>query len=291
MEQTLNKGAMVLRAGYEVVEKTQLVPNVHFLKVRAPMIAQKARAGQFIIIKTDVEGERIPLSLAGWDASEGTVSVVFLDIGTSTRKLAKLKPGDTIVSCAGPLGNPSEISKFGTVACVAGCYGIGALIPVAMALKNAGNTVIAIIEARSNFLLFWENEYKKVCDKVLTATFDGSGRRRGHASDVLRELLESGQKFDRVYCVGCTYMMKITSDATKPSGVPTRVQLNPIMVDGTGMCGVCRVMVGDRKKFACIDGPEFDGHQVDWENLIKRRGAYLQEELRALSAWECKNYG
>ncbi|MBI4668535.1 MAG: sulfide/dihydroorotate dehydrogenase-like FAD/NAD-binding protein [Elusimicrobia bacterium] len=276
---------------YEIAEHKELVPNVHFLKIRAPLIAQKAQAGQFVIVKVDPKGERIPLSLAGWDKDDGTVSIVFLNIGTSTRKLAALGKGATIFSCVGPLGNPSQISKYGTVACMAGCYGIGALLPTAKALKEAGNRVIVVIEARSDYLLFWQAEYEKFCDQVLTSAFDVTGQRQGHAPDVLKDLIAKGEKVDRVYAVGCTFMMKISAEAAKANSVPSRVQLNPIMVDGTGMCGVCRVMLGNQKKFACVDGPEFDGQEVDWENLIKRRSAYIEEELRALSAWECKSYG
>ncbi|MFC1522370.1 sulfide/dihydroorotate dehydrogenase-like FAD/NAD-binding protein [Elusimicrobiota bacterium] len=294
-KKTCASNVVIEKSGYDtefkVLEKSMLAPNVHFIKIYAPFIAQKAQPGQFVIIMPDTEGERIPLSLSDWDTKEGSISIVIMDVGTTTRKIAALKKGDIIDGCAGPLGKPAEIAKYGTVVCAGGCYGIGAMFPVARAMKKAGNKVIAIVEARGEYLLFWEDKYKGVADVVLSATTDGSKGTKGHVTDTITELVEGGEKIDRVCAIGCTFMMKITTEATKPHNIPTKVQLNPIMIDGTGMCGVCRVLIGGKQKFACVDGPEFDAHEVDWENLSKRKTPYLEEEKQALQIWECKTYG
>lgn len=213
-----------------------------------------------------------------------------MQVGTSTRKLATLNAGDHVSNLAGPLGLPSHLEKFGTVVCVGGCYGIGAILPVARALKGLGNEVICIIEARSKNLLYWQEKLQQVSDELILTTGDGSGGYKGWAYDPLRQMLEAGKKIDRVFAHGCNFMMMLTSEATKPFGVKTLVALNPIMVDGTGMCGVCRVSVAGETKFACVDGPEFDGHQVDWELLAARRTTYLEEELRSLQRWECQQW-
>ena len=262
----------------KIVQRDMVVPNIHILTVEAPLVAQKIKPGQFVIIKVDEPGERIPLTVADWDRSAGTVSCVFMQVGTSTRKLAALKSGDEVPTFVGPLGKDIEIEQFGTVACVGGCYGIGSIYPVARALKSAGNRVLSFIEARSRFLLYWEDKLREVSDEVIVSTNDRSLGKRGHNSDRLVEVLEGGQRLDRVIAIGCTFMMYDVSEATRPHGAKTIVSLNPVMVDGTGMCGACRVEVGGVTKFACVDGPDFDGHEVDWNLLLARRKAYVAEE-------------
>jgi ferredoxin--NADP+ reductase len=275
---------------YKVLVSEQLVPNIHLLNIEAAEIAKKALIGQFVVVMVDEVGERIPLSLADWDAEEGTVTLVVMQVGTSTRKLAALKAGDYILSIAGPLGLPSHLGKFGTVACIGGCYGIGAIIPIARSLKSLGNKVISIIEARSKNLLYWQDKLQQVSDELILATGDGSSGYKGWAYDPLKEMLEGGKKIDIVFAHGCTFMMRLISEATRSFGVKTLVALNPIMVDGTGMCGVCRVSAGGETKFACVDGPEFDGHKVDWDLLMARRTIYLEEEIRSLQRYECQQW-
>jgi len=275
---------------FKVLISDQLVPNIHFLKIEAPEIAKKALVGNFVVVMVDEVGERIPLSLADWDTEEGTITLVVMQVGTSSRKLAGLKPGDYLFSVAGPLGLASHLDNFGTVACLGGCYGIGAIFPLARSLKKLGNKVISIIEARSKNLLYWRDKLEQVSDEIILVTGDGSSGYKGWAYDPLKEMLEEGKKIDRVYAHGCTFMIRLISEATKSFKVKTLVGLNPIMVDATGMCGVCRVSVGGESKFACVDGPEFDGHEVDWDILAARKTVYLEEELRSLQRFECQQW-
>ena len=261
-----------------VVKCESLVPNLQLLTVRAPTIAQKVQPGQFVIIRADEYGERIPLTVADWDRDEGTVSCVFLQVGTSTYKLGHLKVGDTLPTFVGPLGKPLESDRWGSVLCAGGCYGIGSIFPVARALKQEGNRVVSLIEGRSQFLLYWLDRLEAVSDRVMIATHDGSLGEKDGFPGLVEELLASGEHLDRVIAIGCTFMMYEMAEATRPSGVKTIVSLNPIMIDGTGMCGACRVSVGNETKFACADGPDFDAHQVDWDLLLSRRKAYLGHE-------------
>ncbi|MFC2012778.1 sulfide/dihydroorotate dehydrogenase-like FAD/NAD-binding protein [Chloroflexota bacterium] len=273
---------------YRIVSKQDLVPNIHLFKVAAPEVAGKARAGQFIVIRVDEVGERIPVTIADWDAKEGTVTIVFMEVGTTTRKLATLKESDSIANFTGPLGLPTHIDKFGTVVCVAGGFAVATIMPIARAMKEAGNKVISILGARSKDLLFWEDELRRVSDRVIVTTDDGSYGRKGLVTEPLKELLE-GKDVDRVIAIGPSIMMKFSARTTEPFGVKTIVSLNPIMVDGTGMCGCCRVSVGGETKFACVDGPDFDGHQVDWDLLLTRQRIYLGEEKRSLEQWQCQH--
>ena len=275
---------------YKILLRQDLVPNIHLFKVAAPAVARKAQAGQFVVIRIDERGERIPITIADWDKGEGSVSIVFMEVGTTTQRLALLKAGDYIADFVGPLGLPSHIEKFGTVVCVGGCYGIASIMPVARAMREAGNKVISVIEARSKYLLFWEDELRRVSDQLIVTTGDGSYGAKGWVIERLKEIIDGGGKVDLVVAVGCTYMMKLCAETTRPLGIKTIVHLNPIMVDGTGMCGCCRVGVGGETKFACVDGPEFDGHQVDWELLLARQTAYLDDEMRSLEEWECRNW-
>ncbi len=263
----------------KIVGRTMIVPNIHLLTVESPLVASKIKAGQFVIIKVDETGERIPLTVADWDREMGTVSCAFSQVGRSTKKLALLKNGDEVPTFVGPLGKIIDIHHFGTVVCVGGCYGIGSIYPIVRSMKEAGNRVISFIEARSRFLLYWEEKINQVSDELIISTGDGSKGRKGHASDGLREMLDKGRSIDLVVAIGCTFMMYTISEATRPFGVKTIVGLNPIMVDGTGMCGACRVEIGGKTRFACIDGPNFDGHEVDWNLLLSRRKAYIRQEM------------
>jgi len=272
---------------FKVLKRENLVPNIHLIKIHAPKIANKCKPGQFVIIMPDEKGERIPLSIADWDREEGSVTSVFLVVGTSTFKLSRLKTGDSVFSFVGPLGKASEIDKFGRVVCVGGCYGIGAIYPVVKALKEKGNEVISLIDVRSKYLLYWEDKLKEVSDELIVSSRDGSYGFNGYAPEALKDLIQR-KKIDRVIVIGCTYLMFSCSEATKPYNIKTMVSLNPIMVDGTGMCGACRVKVGGETKFACVDGPEFDGHLVDWKELFARRKFYFEDEILSLCEWEKK---
>ncbi|TET93195.1 MAG: sulfide/dihydroorotate dehydrogenase-like FAD/NAD-binding protein [Desulfobacteraceae bacterium] len=275
---------------HKILVKEELVPNMHLVKFSAPAIAKKAQPGQFIIITIDEKGERIPLTIADWDQKEGSITIVFMEVGTTTQRFALFNAGDSIDSLVGPLGIPAHIEKVGTVVCVGGCYGIAAMMPIARAMKEAGNKVISVIEARSKYLLFWEDELNKVSDQLIVSTGDGSYAPQGWIPDQLKQIFEGGEKADLIFAIGCTYMMKLTSETSKPFGIKTIVHLNSIMVDGTGMCGCCRVSVGGETKFACVDGPEFDGHQVDWDVLLSRQRSYHDEEIRSLQEWESRNW-
>jgi NAD(P)H-flavin reductase len=271
---------------FKIVTKEKLCPVVDFFKIEAPEIAKKAKAGQFVVVRIDEVGERIPLTLADWDAKEGTVSLVAMQVGTTTYKLSYLNAGDNIMDLIGPLGLPSEIDNFGTVVCVGGGVGVAPVYPIARALKQAGNKVITIMGARSKDLLFWEERLNSISDELIVTTDDGTYARKGVVTEPLKEVLERDKIISRVIAIGPAIMMKFCSSTTKPFGVTTIVSLNSIMVDGTGMCGCCRVSVGDETRFVCVNGPEFDGHQVDWELLFARQRIYCDEEKRSLELWK-----
>ena len=274
---------------YEILLKQDLVPNIHLLKIAAPNVAKKAQPGQFVVIRIDERGERIPLTIADRDREEGSVIIVFMDVGTTTHRLALLGAGDSIADFIGPLGLPTHIEKFGTVVCVAGGFAVATIVPIARALKMKGNKVISIMGARSQNLIFWEHELGSVSDQLIVTTDDGSYARKGVVTEPLKELLEGGEKIDRVIAIGPSIMMKFCAKTTEPFGVKTIVSLNPIMVDGTGMCGCCRVSVGGVTKFVCVDGPDFDGHQVDWDLLFARQRIYLDEEKLSLERWQSQS--
>jgi ferredoxin--NADP+ reductase len=265
-----------------------LAPSVYLFRIDAPKVARKAKAGQFVIVRVCQEGERIPLTIADWDEEEGSVTIVFMAVGTSTYRLAGLKTGDSICDFVGPLGVPSEIDKFGTVVCVCGGYAVAPIFPIARALKKVGNRVISIQGARTKDLLFWTDKVAKFSDQMIVTTDDGSYDRKGLVTEPLKEILEA-QQVDRVIAIGPSVMMKFCAKTSQPFGVKTVVSLNPIMVDGTGMCGCCRVLIGDETKFACVDGPEFDGHKVDWDLLMVRQKTYLEEEEHSLRKWREKH--
>ena len=274
---------------YEILLKQDLVPNIHLLKIAAPNVAKKALPGQFVVIRINERGERIPLTIADWDREEGSVIIVFMEVGTTTHRLALLEAGDSIADFIGPLGLPTHIEHFGTVVCVAGGFAVATIVPIARALKVKGNKVISIMGARSQNLLFWEDELGSVSDQLIVTTDDGSYGRKGVVTEPLKELLESGDKIDRVIAIGPSIMMKFCAKTTEPFGVKTIVSLNPIMVDGTGMCGCCRVSVGGVTKFTCVDGPDFDGHQVDWDLLFARQRIYLDEEKLSFERWQSQS--
>lgn len=270
----------------KILRRDRLVPNIHLLEVEAPEVARKSQPGQFVILMPDERGERIPLTIADWDESRGSVTSVFMIVGTSTQKLSLLRAGDEIPVFVGPLGRPSEIKNFGTVLCAGGCFGIAAIHPIARALKQAGNCVFTLLDVKANYLLYWEDKLKKWSDELHISARDRALNCQDYIPKKLSSLLEAGKKIDRVVAIGCTYLMYACSEATRAAGIKTVVSLNPIMVDGTGMCGACRLTDGGKTKFACVDGPDFDGHTVDWQELFLRRKSYFEDEIRSLCAWE-----
>jgi len=264
----------------EVLERRRLGPDVFRMALVYPKLARKARPGQFVIVRASEDGERIPLTIADADPKAGSITLIFQVVGKTTTLLARLEPGDEVLDVVGPLGVPTEIKRFGRVLCVGGGIGAAPLYPIAKALKAAGNAVTAILGGRSKNLVILEDEFRATSDAVLVATDDGTYGRKGFVTDALKDLLAAGETFDRAWAVGPVPMMKAVCDATRAAGIPTTVSLNPIMVDGTGMCGGCRVIVGGKVKFACVDGPEFDGHQVDFDTLAKRLTTYRDRERR-----------
>jgi len=265
-----------------IVLKRDLAASTRLIEVENPILASRVKPGQFMMVMSEETGERVPLTAANWDTSRGTVTIVFLEVGASTRKLGLLAEGEELYHLAGPLGNPTEVENSGNVVIVGGGVGIATAYPVARAMKEAGNHVTSIIGARSSEKLIFKDEVKSVSDDFRIATDDGSEGRKGFVSDVLREILQSGTKVDRVFTVGPTIMMKVVADTTQPFGVKTVASLNPIMLCGMGMCGGCRVRVGGEVKFACVDGPDFDANQVDFRELLARLSQYRTEEGLAM---------
>ncbi len=276
---------------YRIMLREDLVPSIHLFKVEAPAVARKGQAGQFVVVRVDEKGERIPLTIADWDREEGSITIVFMEVGVTTRKLAQLKAGDYIANFAGPLGMPTHIDNFGTVVCVGGGFAVAPIVAIARSMNEAGNRVLSIMGARNKDLLFWEDRLRAVSDELIVTTDDGSYARKGLVTEPLKEILEGDERIDRVIAVGPTVMMKFCAKTTEPFGVKTIVSLNPIMVDGTGMCGCCRVEVGGQTKFTCVEGPDFDGHQVDWDLLFNRQRIYLEEEKKSLERWEQMSHG
>ncbi|MEW6230688.1 MAG: sulfide/dihydroorotate dehydrogenase-like FAD/NAD-binding protein [Chloroflexota bacterium] len=273
---------------FKIVAREDLAPGLEQFVIAAPAVARKARAGQFVVIRVDEYGERVPLTIADWDETQGTVTIVSQEVGVTTRKLGRLGAGDSVLDFIGPLGLPSEAEHFGDVVVVGGGVGIAVAYPVARAMKANGNHVISIIGARCQNLIFWEDRVRAVSDEVIVTTDDGSYGRKALVTQPLKELLEIGRAIDRVIAIGPSIMMKFVAKTTEPFGVKTIVSINSIMVDGTGMCGACRISVGGQTKFACVDGPDFDGHLVDWELLMARQRIYHDEEKRALELFQEK---
>jgi len=264
---------------YRIVKKEELAPNVKMFEVHAPAVAHKARPGQFVIVRASEAGERIPITIAGADPVAGTVIIYFAEVGKSSTLLGGLEEGDAIMNFAGPLGNATEIKKYGRVLCVGGGVFVGALLYVMRALKEAGNEIVAVFGYRNKDHVFLEKELKDAADEAYVCTDDGSYGLKG--MEVVDELLER-QELDYVFSIGPTSLQMNLSEKTRPYGIPTRVNLFPVMVDGMGMCGACRVTVGGDTRFSCVDGPEFDGHQVDFEELIMRMRVYNPQEKIAM---------
>ncbi len=262
---------------YKIRSKKVLGPGLKLMVVEAPEIAAKAQPGQFIILRENEYAERIPLTIADFDRQEGTITIIFQEVGRSTRDLGLLEAGDSILDFVGPLGKKSEIEDFGKVICVGGGVGVAPVYPITRALYEAGNHVVSIIGARNRELLILEEEMRKVSHQLVVMTDDGSYGEKGFVTDALRKIL-SQDTYARVIAIGPLVMMKAVSQVTKEFGVKTIVSLNPIMVDGTGMCGACRVEVGGETRFACVDGPEFDGHEVDWDLAQQRARMFLAQE-------------
>lgn len=270
---------------YRITAREDLSPVTKLFKVEAPEVARKAKAGQFVIIRIDEQGERVPLTVADYDRESGEITLVFQEVGKTTKQLGTLKVGDELASFVGPLGRPTEIENYGTVMCVGGGVGIAPIYPIARSLREAGNHVISIIGARNVSLLFWEDKMRSVSDELTVCTDDGSYARKALVTEPMKEIL-TARKVDMIWAIGPAIMMKFAALATQPFGVKTIVSLNSIMVDGTGMCGACRVEVGGKTKFVCVDGPEFDGHQVDWGLLLERQRIYLEQEKHATERFE-----
>jgi ferredoxin--NADP+ reductase len=268
---------------YEIVTKQELASNIHLIELAAADVAKKAKPGQFVILRLDEKGERIPLTIAGVDPEKGTVATAFHAVGKTTKKLAKMKAGDSLMDVSGPLGNPAELGKFGRVLLVGGGVWCAPLYYLAKALREKGNELFIVAAGRTKDGLIFEKELKEVSDEFSVATDDCSKGYEGLG--FLKDVLEA-QKFDHAIAMGQVVLLKTVTELTKPHGLKTMVTLASLMVDGTGMCGACRVTVGGETKFACMDGPEFDGHQVDFEELIKRQRIYLPEERMASMIYE-----
>lgn len=272
---------------YKILEKQVLSDTVKLIVVEAPTVARRAKAGQFVIVRIDEPGERIPLTIADFDHETGTITLIFQEVGKSTMQMGTLKPGDELITVAGPLGHPTDIAKYGTVICIGGGVGIAPTFPIARALKQAGNTVISIMGARNKTLLFWEDRMRSVSDELIVCTDDGSYGRKAVVTEPLKELLEKrGKEITRVWAIGPAIMMKFVSVTTKPYNVSTIVSLNTIMIDGTGMCGGCRVVLDSGAQFVCVDGPEFDAHKINWDILLSRLSFYTEQEREAVERWK-----
>ena len=272
---------------HKIISASFIAPNIKRFTIEAPKIAQKRKAGQFVIIRTNDHGERIPLTIADSDSVKGTIDIIVQGIGKTTKELNSLQNGDYISDIVGPLGKASHIENFGTAVSIGGGVGTAIAYPTAVALKQAGNHTISIIGGRTKEFVILEDEMKKVCDEVFVTTDDGSYGKHGFVTDQLKQLIES-RKIDFVLAIGPIPMMKAVADVTREKEISTVVSLNPIMVDGTGMCGGCRATVDDKTVFVCVDGPEFDAHKVDFKTLMTRNRTYLMEEKTSVEEHECK---
>ena len=273
---------------FKIVRKKELNSAVTLMEIEAPFVAKKAKAGQFIIFRIDEQGERVPLTIAGYDREKGTVTIIFQKVGFSTIALGNLNEGDYIRDFVGPLGKPTHTEGVKRVCVVGGGVGCAIALPSAAAFKEAGAEVTVIVGFRSKDIVILEEEFKAVSDRLILMTDDGSYGRHGLVTQPLKEMLEAGEQFDEVLAIGPVPMMKFVCKTTEPFGVHTSVSLNPIMVDGTGMCGGCRVTVGGETKFACVDGPEFDGHKVDFAELMSRNSVYRAREAEVSETHACR---
>jgi NAD(P)H-flavin reductase len=271
---------------FKVTKKENLGPEMVLMEINAPNVTKHIQSGQFIILRVSEKGERIPLTVADFDSEKRRVTIVFQKVGKTTYLLGSIPEGGSILDVTGPLGTPSEISKFGTVVCVGGGVGVAPIYPIAKKLKSEGNEVISIIGYRSKNYVFWEEKMKNVSDKLLIATNDGTYGEKGFVTDILRKLLESNIKIDRVIAIGPAIMMKAVSDMTKLKKIKTIASLNSLMVCGMGMCGACRITVGGETKLTCSDGPDFDAHLVDFNELMERLNVYKDEEKYTFEKWK-----
>lgn len=278
---------------HKIVRTDTIAPSMFLMEVEAPKIAEKRKAGQFIILRIDETGERVPFTVADSDAARGTVTIIYQVVGKTTAQMSDLQVGDTLLDVVGPLGKPTHIEKVGSICCIGGGTGIAIAYPIAKALGEVGNKVISILGARSKELLFYEEEMTAISDELIICTDDGSYGQKGLVTEMLKQVVDGGEDLKLVVAIGPVPMMKFVSRMTKEFEIPTIVSLNPIMIDGSGMCGCCRVVVGGTTKFACVDGPEFDAHQVDFELLTKRLATYRSEETESHDRYkhskgECK---
>jgi len=278
---------------HKIVRTDTIAPSMFLMEVKAAKIAEKRKAGQFIILRIDETGERVPFTVADSDTARGTITIIYQVVGKTTAKMADLQVGDTLLDVVGPLGKPTHIEKIGSICCIGGGTGIAIAYPIAKALGEVGNKVISILGARTKELLFYEKEMTAISDELIICTDDGSYGQKGLVTEMLKQVVDKGEDLKLVVAIGPVPMMKFVSRMTKELEIPTIVSLNPIMIDGSGMCGCCRVVVGGATKFACVDGPEFDGHKVDFELLTKRLATYRSEETESYDRYkhskdECK---
>jgi len=273
---------------YKIVKKDVLNPQIFLMEIEAPLIAKKAEPGQFIILRIDEYGERVPFTIADFDREKGTVTIIVQVVGKTTQELLKFEEGETILDFAGPLGQPTPLEGLKKVAVIGGGLGTAIAYPQAKKLFNLGADVTVITGFRNKELIILEEELKKVSSRLIVTTDDGSNGTQGFVTDKLKELLDAGEKFDEVIAIGPLVMMKFVCNVTKEYDIPTTVSMNPVMIDGTGMCGGCRVIVGGETKFACVDGPDFDGHKVDWDIAMKRGRMFKEHEAKSCSDGECR---
>ncbi len=264
---------------FNILSNERIAPGIFRMELASPLVAKKASPGQFVIIRIDEQGERIPLTIA--DHNDKNITIIYQVVGVTTHRLTEKKAGDSILDVVGPLGHRTESEKVGTVCCIGGGVGIAELYPVAKAYRSAGNKVIVIIGAKTKELIIFKNELGNVSDGIFITTDDGSEGDRGFVSDRLKRVIDSGKRIDLVYAVGPSIMMKVVADLTRPYGIKTIASLNTVLVDGTGMCGSCRVEIGDETRFVCVDGPEFDAHKVNFEELITRQSLFKEQEKHA----------
>ncbi len=264
---------------YKILSKKELCPNQYEITIEAPYVVRNAKAGQFIIFRAEENGERVPLTIADVDKEKSELTIVFMAVGYTTKKLAELEVGDELVDLVGPLGKPTHIEKYGTVVCIAGGYGAAPCYLIAKAFKDAGNKVYMIMGARTKDLIFWQDKMKNACTELYVTTDDGSLGIKGFGTTVLKEIMDR-EKVDYAIAVGPMPMMRAVAEMTRGTGIKTEASMNPIMVDGTGMCGACRLTVGGETKFACVDGPDFDAHQIDFDEVINRTRIYKDEERK-----------
>ena len=276
---------------YKIVKKADLNSQIYLMEIEAPLVARKAAPGQFVILRMDEKGERVHFTIADFDKEKGTVTVIIQAVGKTTKDLSKLNEGDTILDFAGPLGMPTPLEGLKKVAVIGGGLGTAIAYPQAKKLKELGAEVTAISGFRSKEYIILEDEMNSVSDKLIITTDDGSNGLQGFVTDRLREELESGEKYDEVIAIGPLVMMRAVCNLTKEFGIPTTVSMNPVMIDGTGMCGGCRVIVGGETKFACVDGPDFDGHKIDWDAAIKRQQMFKAYEKRSCEEGKCRLTG